>query len=218
MLRMSRLKDPFPSQASPWSGHSGGLCIVFQPSPCHCFLPASAREPCSTRSLHPGEGPVHSGMPRAAVFDKPCPLHSHVAYVCAVSGWDEASPFVALFNPRSTSVTQLWAFQFCRKFSSKVSAQHPTVSEGTGCKTLFRLCVLVSPVLPQGCHPHALYVCCSFPFFLADSYLIRVQLSLRTHLRCQLVCEACPDPPPCLYSIVFPPMFCLLGDLGHPMS
>lgn len=143
---------------------------------------------------------------------------SHPLCLCGVLGWDEASPFVALFNPRSTSVTQLWAFQFCRKFSSKVSAQHPTVSEGTRCKTLFRLCFLVSPVLPQGCHPHTLYICCSFPFFLADSYLIRVQLSLRTHLRCQLVCEACPDPPPCLYSIVFLPMFCLQGDLGCPMS
>ena len=178
---------------------------------------------CQGALLHPqppprgGPGPQWNAACRR-VWQALSSAQSRRLCLCSVSGWDEASPFVALFNPRSTSVTQLWAFQFCRKFSSKVSAQHPTVSEGTGCKTLFRLCVLVSPVLPQGCHPHALYVCCSFPFFLADSYLIRVQLSLRTHLRCQLVCEACPDLPPCLYSIVFPPMFCLLGDLGHPMS
>lgn len=134
------------------------------------------------------------------------------------------SPFVAFFNPRSTSVAELRAFQFCRKFSSKVSAQHPTVRESAGCKTLFRLGIPICLVLPQGCrpdgsHPHTLYPCCSFPFFLADSYLLRVQLSLRTHFRCHRVCGACPITPALLVLyIVFPLIFCHVGDLVHPMS
>lgn len=173
VLRMSGLKDHPHSPPRHLHGRQVGYYMVYcvPASFIYCLPPGSAREPAPPE-LYPQEGPSQQWNATCrAVFEGPCSLHSHVPYVCVVFQVEmKLSPFVAFFNSRSTSVAELRVIEFCRKFSSKVSAQHPAARESAGCKTPFQAwlsgLLYSSCCYPDGSHPSHFVPLLFFPFLL----------------------------------------------------